>query len=73
VVRRSKLHLDRLRRLVLPEAIATRDLIDEHHQIVTLLERRDVEAGIALVTLHARHALDYLPEIRSQYSAYFTA
>jgi GntR family transcriptional regulator, rspAB operon transcriptional repressor len=73
VVRRTKLQLDRLRRVILPEAIATRSLIDEHQQIVSLLERRDVEAGVELVTLHARHVLDDLPEIRSHYPAYFTA
>jgi DNA-binding GntR family transcriptional regulator len=73
VVRRSKLQLDRLRRLILPEAIATRGLIDEHQQVVSLLERRDVEAGVELITLHARHVLDELPEVRSRFPAYFTA
>lgn len=73
VVRRSKLQLDRLRRLILPEAIATRGLIEEHQQLVSLLERRDVEAGVDLIAVHARHVLEELPDIRSRYPAYFTA
>lgn len=73
VVRRSKLQLDRLRRLILPEAIATRDLVGEHQELVTLLEHREVDAGVALINRHARHVLDDLPEIRARYPAYFTA
>jgi DNA-binding GntR family transcriptional regulator len=73
VVRRSKLQLDRLRRLVLPELIKTRDLLEEHRRIVSLLQARDVEAGVQLVTTHARHVLDDLPEFMSQHPAYFTS
>lgn len=73
VVRRSKLQLDRLRRLILPEAVTTRELIDEHIRIVDLLESRDVEAGVQLITAHSRHVLNQSGTVQAQYPGYFTS
>lgn len=73
VVRGSKLQLDRLRWLILPDAIATRDLIDEHTRIVDLLEAGDVVSGVSLISEHSRHVLDQAPRVRSEYPDYFTS
>jgi DNA-binding GntR family transcriptional regulator len=73
VVRRSKLHLDRLRRLILPAALSTRDLVDEHSRIVDLLEAGDAVAGKALIEVHAGHVLRQLPAVRAEYPHFFSA
>lgn len=73
VVRRSKLHLDRLRRLILPAALSTRDLVDEHTEIVRLLEIGDVAEGTRLVQLHANHVLNQIHSVRQQFPHYFGA
>lgn len=73
VVKSSKLQLDRLRRLILPETVATRTLLDEHARIVDLLEIGDIEAGVQLIGVHARHVPDRVPVIRSQYPEYFVS
>lgn len=73
VVQRSKLQLDRLRRLILPEAITTRDLIDEHTRIVDLLEARDVDEGVELVGRHSRHVLRQAADVRMAHPDYFVS
>lgn len=71
-VQRMKLQLDRLRRLSLPDAAAMRELIDEHRLIVDALENTDLAAGRALISRHARRALERGPALRAQYPDYFT-
>lgn len=73
VVRQSKLQLDRLRRLVIPDAISSRWLIDEHSQLVDLLEDGDVDAGVQLIQEHAGHVLRQAPQFRSRFPGYFTS
>lgn len=73
LVRRSKLQLDRVRRLALPELMVTRTLVAEHTRIVDLLEASDVAQGIQLVEEHALHVLKFAPTIRSQWPSYFTS
>jgi GntR family transcriptional regulator, rspAB operon transcriptional repressor len=71
VVQRSKVELDRLRRLILPEAIATRDLIDEHTRIVDLLAERDVQQGVEIIHRHSRHVLRQAADVRLRHPDYF--
>jgi DNA-binding GntR family transcriptional regulator len=71
VVQRSKLQLDRLRRLILPEAITTRDLINEHIRIVDLLEARDVDEGVEVIRRHSRHVLRQAADVRTTHPDYF--
>ncbi|MFE3138634.1 GntR family transcriptional regulator [Streptomyces scopuliridis] len=71
-VQRMKLQLDRLRRLSLPDSAAMRELIDEHRLIVDALEQTDLLAGRALISRHARRALERGPALRSEYPGYFT-
>ncbi|MBU3068050.1 GntR family transcriptional regulator [Nocardia sp. NEAU-G5] len=72
VIQRSKLQLDRLRRLAFSETVITRDVIDEHIRIVDLLENRDVEEGIRVITVHSRHVLDQAGRVQSEHPGYFT-
>lgn len=71
-VQRMKLQLDRLRRLSLPDSAAMRELIDEHRLIVDALENADLPAGRALISRHARRALERGPALRVEYPGYFT-
>jgi DNA-binding GntR family transcriptional regulator len=73
VVQRSKVELDRLRRLILPEAIATRDLIDEHTRIVDLLAERDVDQGVAIIHRHSRHVLRQAADVRARHPDFFVS
>ncbi|MFI5894161.1 GntR family transcriptional regulator [Actinoplanes sp. NPDC051513] len=72
VVQRSKLQLDRLRRLALPDSTGVRVLIDEHRAIVDALERADVPSGRALISRHARRAMELAPSLREKFPDYFT-
>lgn len=71
VLRGPKLHLDRLRRLFLPEVMTPRALVDEHERIVDLLELGDTEAGGRLVTQHSRHVLNEISKVRSKHPDFF--
>lgn len=71
-VQRMKLQLDRLRRLSLPEPSTVQAVIGEHRAIVDALESRDVAAGRALITRHARRVIEQGPAIRAKYPSYFT-
>ncbi|GIH18609.1 GntR family transcriptional regulator [Rugosimonospora africana] len=71
-VQRTKLQLDRLRRLVLPDLAAVRVLIDEHRSIVDALEATDIAAGRTLISRHARRAIELAPSLRARYPDYFT-
>jgi DNA-binding GntR family transcriptional regulator len=73
VVQRSKLQLDRLRRLILPEALRTRDLVDEHTAIVDLLEARDVATGVEVIRHHSRLVLEQAAHVRAAHPEYFVS
>lgn len=72
VVQRSKLQLDRLRRLSLPEKATTRALIDEHGLIASALEEGDVAKGRANISAHARRVLEHAPRLQRSHPTYFT-
>jgi len=71
VVRGVKVHLDRLRHLHLPHAMASSDIIDEHSQIVEALERGDAAGGEAVIRRHAYRIIADSDELRARYPAYF--
>ncbi|GAA5187614.1 GntR family transcriptional regulator [Rugosimonospora acidiphila] len=71
-LQRTKIQLDRLRRLALPDLSAVRVLIDEHRSIVDALEAADAVAGRALISRHARRAIELAPSLRAKYPDYFT-
>ncbi len=71
VVRGVKVHLDRLRHLHLPHAMASSDIIDEHTQIVEALDRGDAQGGEAVIRRHAYRIIADSGELRVQYPEYF--
>lgn len=71
VIRGIKLHLDRLRRLHLPDAIGNPDLIAEHTAIVEALEARDEQTGLAVIRKHANRILADSDSLQSRYPEYF--
>ena len=68
---RSKIHLDRLRRLSVPSSSAVGTLIAEHRRIVAALSARDVVAGTTLIRGHARRVLQLQPALQKAYPDYF--
>lgn len=72
LVRGSKSQLDRLRRLHLPEALASREVLDEHVRIVALLQVGDPDAGAELVEQHAFRILTMVSSTRADHPEYFT-
>jgi DNA-binding GntR family transcriptional regulator len=69
-VQRSKVQLDRLRRLA-PESLTVKNLIRDHSGIAQALERGRIDEGRKLVTMHARRVLDYAPVLQARYPGYF--
>jgi DNA-binding GntR family transcriptional regulator len=70
-VQRSKLQLDRLRRLTLPERSTIEQLITEHTDIVQSLKQRNAAAGKRHVRRHARRVLRDAAPLRSTHPQYF--
>ncbi|WTA42178.1 GntR family transcriptional regulator [Streptomyces sp. NBC_00842] len=66
-----KMHLDRFRRLSLPDPDTVRVLIDEHTAIVDALESGDAVHGHAHISRHARRALENAPGLQGRYPDYF--
>jgi DNA-binding GntR family transcriptional regulator len=73
LVQRSKIQMDRLRRLYLPEAIGSTSLIDEHCALVDALERGDLVGGRKVIAKHASHVLEQAPELMASFPEYFSS
>lgn len=67
----TKMHLDRIRRLSLPDPKTVRALIAEHAAIVDAVEQGDAERARALVSKHARRVLETAPAMQAAYPGYF--
>ncbi|MFE7710185.1 GntR family transcriptional regulator [Streptomyces sp. NPDC057486] len=66
-----KMHLDRFRRLSLPDPATLRILINEHTAIVDALESGDAVHGRARISRHARRVLETAPGLQARYPGYF--
>lgn len=66
-----KMHLDRIRRLSLPDRKTVRALIAEHAAIVDAVEAGDAERARALVGRHARRVSETAPALRAAHPGYF--
>ncbi|GGF99991.1 GntR family transcriptional regulator [Rhodococcoides trifolii] len=73
VCQSSKVDLDRLRRLTLPERDTTRDLIAEHTAIVDALRDGRASDGRDTICVHLRRAAAELPRLRREHPHYFQA
>ncbi|WP_328946324.1 GntR family transcriptional regulator [Streptomyces sp. NBC_00250] len=66
-----KMHLDRFRRLSLPDPETVQVLIDEHTAIVDALEAGDAVHGPTHISRHARRVLDTAPGLQGRHPGYF--
>lgn len=57
-VRRTKIQLDRLRMLSLPQAIHDSALVEDHQLIVDALKTRDEKLGVETITRHSTRILE---------------
>lgn len=71
VVRRTKIQLDRLRRLSLPRVMTHASLIEDHQMIVDCLKNRDEANGVAVIERHAQKILFTIEEHRELFPDYF--
>jgi len=71
IVRGAKVHLDRLRRLNLPGAMANGEIVDEHHLIVDAIANRDEAAGLAVIHKHSTRVINDSGKLREGFPEYF--
>ncbi len=72
VVRRTKIHLDRLRRLSLPRVMSNPVLVEEHQLIVDCLRTRDEKLGVEVIERHATRIFHTIEDHRSLFPDYFS-
>jgi GntR family transcriptional regulator, rspAB operon transcriptional repressor len=70
---RAKGHLNRVRRLSLPEPGYLTEMISEHRAVVAAVGRREPDAAEQALRHHLRMVLSTLPAIRAQHPDYFEA
>lgn len=70
-VQRSKLHLDRIRQLTLPDQSTVAELIVGHSAIVDALHRRSLREGEGQIRSHARLAIEKAAQLRRVHPEYF--
>ena len=66
-----KMHLDRVRKLSLPDPKTVHMLIGEHAAIVAAVEAGDAARARALISKHAGRVLETLPALQAAYPGYF--
>jgi GntR family transcriptional regulator, rspAB operon transcriptional repressor len=71
VAQRVKGHLNRVRRLSLPQPRYLEEMVSEHGQVLEALEQGDPDAAEAMLRHHLRMVLSALPAIRAQHPDYF--
>ena len=70
---RAKGHLNRIRRLSLPEPGYLMEIISEHRAVVAAVAEHDPDAAEAALRHHLRMVLSTVPAIRAQNPDYFEA
>jgi DNA-binding GntR family transcriptional regulator len=71
VAQRVKGHLNRVRRLSLPQPHYLDEMVAEHRLVLDALDRRDPDAAEETLRHHLRMVLSALPAIRVQHPDYF--
>ena len=71
VAQRVKGHLNRVRRLSLPQPRYLEEMVSEHGQVLEALAQGDPDAAEAMLRHHLRMVLSALPAIREQHPEYF--
>jgi DNA-binding GntR family transcriptional regulator len=71
VAQRVKGHLNRVRRLSLPQPEYLAEMVAEHRLVLDALRQRDPDKAEAALRHHLRMVLSALPAIRAQHPDYF--
>jgi len=69
--RRANGHLDRVRRLSLPDPAYMGEMVDEHKQVVAAVADRDADKAEQLLRHHLRMVLSSLPHLQAEHPEYF--
>ena len=69
--RRANGHLDRVRRLSLPDPAYVGEMVDEHREVVAAIAARDADRAEHLLRHHLRMVLSSLPHIQAEHPEYF--
>jgi DNA-binding GntR family transcriptional regulator len=71
IVSQMRAHLNRVRTLSLRELKNIDSLIQEHEQLVSVLQAGDEQRAVDILTRHLRRLKQDVPVVRSQYPEYF--
>jgi GntR family transcriptional regulator, rspAB operon transcriptional repressor len=71
LTQRAKGHLNRIRRLSLPEPGYLQEMIAEHRAVIAAVAAHDADAAEQSLRHHLRMVLSSLPAIRAQHPDYF--
>jgi DNA-binding GntR family transcriptional regulator len=71
VAQRVKGHLNRVRRLSLPQPHYLEEMVSEHGKLLEALAEGDADAAETMLRHHLRMVLSALPAIREQHPEYF--
>lgn len=71
LIRARSGHLERVRRLTLPEQGKIRDILDGHHRIVQAIRDRDPQAAEEATRDHLSHTVSKVEELRNAYPQFF--
>lgn len=69
--RRANGHLDRVRRLSLPDPAYIGEMVDEHRAVIGAVAARDAVRAEQLLRHHLRMVLSSLPSIQAEHPEYF--
>lgn len=69
--RRANGHLDRVRRLSLPEPGYQQEMVEEHRAVVAAVAAGDADGAEAALRHHLRMVLSFLPRLREAHPDYF--
>jgi DNA-binding GntR family transcriptional regulator len=71
VSQRARSHLNRVRRLSMPVPSYLREMIEQHHRVVSAVADHDADGSEALLRDHLRNVLQAVPRIRAQHPGFF--
>ena len=73
IVRGTKIHLDRLRRLNLGAALGNTEIPGEHQAIVDAIAHRDEAGGLRVIHQHSNRIFTDTEKLRGEFPDYFVA
>ena len=71
LARRANGHLDRVRRLSLPDPDYIAEMMAEHHDLVAAIAEQDADGAESRMRHHLRMVLGSLPALQQEYPEFF--